>query len=100
MSQEECEAESLFTLIAGSDSTASTIRSILVHTISCPRVYSRLKQEIKDKLDSKDNDIPCPIGIEEVKTMSYIEVGFLSQPRTKVWSSCFLTAHRFTGNCI
>jgi hypothetical protein len=34
-------------IIAGAESTASAIRSILVHVITCPLVYYKLKEEIQ-----------------------------------------------------
>lgn len=72
MTQEECEAEGLFTIIAGTESTAAAIRSILMHTVSCPRVYMKLKAEIRDTL--KNSSITRPISTEQVKNMPYLQV--------------------------
>ena len=46
LTQTECEVEGLFMVVAGTESTASAIRSVLVHTMSTPGVYAQLKAEI------------------------------------------------------
>lgn len=46
LTQTECEVEGLFMVVAGTESTASAIRSVLVHTMATPAVYAQLKAEI------------------------------------------------------
>ncbi|KAL8391490.1 hypothetical protein RB595_010203 [Gaeumannomyces hyphopodioides] len=46
LTQKECEVEGLFMVVAGTESTASAIRSVLVHTMSTPSVHALLKAEI------------------------------------------------------
>ncbi|KAJ5179054.1 cytochrome P450 [Penicillium capsulatum] len=71
MTQAECEAEGLFTIIAGTESTAAAIRSVLIHAISSPRVYAQLKAEIRETL--QNGTISSPISSEQVKNLSYLE---------------------------
>ncbi|KAJ5092657.1 cytochrome P450 [Penicillium alfredii] len=71
LTQAECEAEGLFTIIAGSESTAAAIRSVLVHTISCPRAYMKVKAEIRETLNS--GSVASPISSEQVKGLSYLQ---------------------------
>lgn len=72
LTQAECEAEGLFTIIAGSESTAAAIRSVLVHTISCPRAYMKVKAEIRETLNS--GSVASPISSEQVNGLSYLQV--------------------------
>lgn len=48
LSLEECKSESLVQVIAGSDSTSSTIRMTMLYIISSPRIYLRLQREIDE----------------------------------------------------
>ncbi|KAL1882886.1 Cytochrome P450 monooxygenase aba1 [Diaporthe australafricana] len=71
LSQQECEVEGLFMIIAGSESTASAIRSILVHTMTTPRVYVKLKAEIKAALD--EDTVTSPIQMERALKLPYLQ---------------------------
>ncbi|KAI2832772.1 hypothetical protein CBS12448_6822 [Aspergillus niger] len=71
LTQEECEAEGLFTIIAGTESTAGTIRSILIHILSSPVVYSKLKNEIHDAVQK--GPISSPISNKEVRDLPYLQ---------------------------
>ncbi|KAL8351285.1 hypothetical protein RB598_006187 [Gaeumannomyces tritici] len=46
LTQKECEVEGLFMVVAGTESTASAIRSTLVHTMSTPSVLALLRAEM------------------------------------------------------
>lgn len=48
LSLEECKSESLVQVIAGSDSTSSTIRMTMLYIISSPRIYLRLQRDIDE----------------------------------------------------
>ncbi|KAF4452110.1 hypothetical protein F53441_5043 [Fusarium austroafricanum] len=50
LTKEECEIESIFMFVAGSDTTASVIRAGMLHILATPHVYSRLKQEIANTI--------------------------------------------------
>ncbi|KAI1862759.1 uncharacterized protein JN550_009906 [Neoarthrinium moseri] len=71
LSQKECEVEGLFMIVAGTESTASTIRAILVHTMTSPRVYARLKGEIQAAV--KEGRAANPITIEQAKKLPYLQ---------------------------
>ncbi|KAG4436051.1 Cytochrome P450 monooxygenase aba1 [Cadophora sp. M221] len=71
LTQKECEVEGLFMVIAGTESTASAIRSVLVHTMTCPRVYQKLKAEIDDAV--RMGRVSEPIGIEQAKSLPYLQ---------------------------
>jgi len=59
-------------IVAGSETTASVIRVTVLHIMSSPRVYNRLKQEIKEAL--KDGRVAHqPIRIEEAKRLPYLQ---------------------------
>ncbi len=46
LTQRECETESLFQIIAGSDTTATAIRMTLLYVMTTPRVLGRLRVEV------------------------------------------------------
>ncbi|KAI1755891.1 pisatin demethylase [Xylaria castorea] len=71
LTQDQAEIEGLFMIIAGSDTTASAIRITMLHIMTCPRVYNKLKQEIRDAvIDSK---VSSPIKFEEAKRLPYLQ---------------------------
>ena len=72
MSRNECETEVLFQIIAGSDTTATAIRSTLLHILTAPRVYNALKSEIFAAI--RAGQISDPITNEEAKTLPYLQV--------------------------
>lgn len=74
MNQTECETEGLFMIIAGTESTASAIRSALIHTITSPLVYQKLKQEIRAAV--QDGKVSSPISFSEAKKLPYLQVSF------------------------
>lgn len=72
LTQEQCENEALFMIVAGSETTASVIRVTVLHIMSAPLVYNRLKQEIKEALE--DGRVAHqPIKIEEAKRLPYLQ---------------------------
>lgn len=72
LTQEQCESEALFMIVAGSETTASVIRVTVLHIMSAPLVYNRLKQEIKEALN--DGRVTHqPIRIEEAKRLPYLQ---------------------------
>ncbi|KAI1114168.1 pisatin demethylase [Nemania sp. NC0429] len=71
VTRDQAEIEGLFMIVAGSDSTASAIRVTMLHIMTCPRVYNRLKQEIRDAvINSKASS---PIKFEEAKRIPYLQ---------------------------
>ncbi|KAI1365548.1 pisatin demethylase [Xylaria arbuscula] len=71
LSQDQAEVEGLFMIIAGSDTTASALRITLLHVMTCPHVYRKLKQEIRDAVI--DGKVARPIGFEEAKRLPYLQ---------------------------
>ncbi|KAH8676209.1 cytochrome P450 [Xylariales sp. PMI_506] len=62
----------LFTQItAGSDTSATAMRTTLMHLIGCPRAYSRLKAEIKQAIVS--GAASNPITNDEAKALPYLQ---------------------------
>ncbi|KAK5628847.1 hypothetical protein RRF57_004562 [Xylaria bambusicola] len=71
LTKDQAEAEGLFLIIAGSETTASTLRVTLLNIITCPRVYNKLKQEIRDAV--VDGKVDNPIKFEEAKRLPYLQ---------------------------
>ncbi|KAI1497270.1 pisatin demethylase [Biscogniauxia marginata] len=71
LSRTECEVEGLFMIIAGSDTTAGTLRNTLLHIITCPQVYQRLKEEISHAV--AEGRVSSPIQHEEAKRLPYLQ---------------------------
>ncbi|TLD31295.1 hypothetical protein PspLS_01879 [Pyricularia sp. CBS 133598] len=67
LNQTECEVEGLFMVVAGTESTASAIRSVLVHTMSTPAVYAQLKAEIATAVRSGAASSPIIKNEEAVR---------------------------------
>lgn len=72
LSQTECETEGLFMIIAGTETTASVIRSALIHAMTCPPVYQRLKDEINVAV--QEGSVSKPITFQEAKKLPYLQV--------------------------
>lgn len=58
-------------IIAGGESTASAIRSILVHTMTTPRVYLKLKAETEAALD--EGKVSSPVQIDQALKLPYLQ---------------------------
>lgn len=72
LNQTECETEGLFMIIAGTESTASAIRSALIHTMTSPLVYRRLKDEIQAAV--REGRVSSPIiTMHEAKQLPYLQ---------------------------
>lgn len=72
LTQAQCEVESIFMFVAGSDTTASAIRATLLHILSTPRVYQRLKDEIKAAVNA--GRVSHPITQTEARELPYLQV--------------------------
>ncbi|RYO81973.1 hypothetical protein DL766_003474 [Monosporascus sp. MC13-8B] len=71
LNQKECEVEGLFMVVAGTESTASAIRSVLVHTMTTPGVYGKLQAEIQAALNA--GRASTPITVEQAKKLPYLQ---------------------------
>jgi cytochrome P450 len=85
LSQEECEAEGMLAIIAGSETTASVMRITMLSLLSSPAIYQKLKEVIRDTVQS--GDVSHPITYDQAKAIPYLRV------RTKPHSSFSGTNH-------
>lgn len=65
-------SEALFSMIAGSDTTASAIRATMLYLITTPRVYQKLKQVVTEAVRS--GRVSSPIKQDEAKEIPYLQV--------------------------
>jgi cytochrome P450 len=71
LTKQEAEAETVVQIIAGSDTSATAIRSTLLFIITNPLVYRRLQAEIDAGI--KDGSISSPITHEEARKLPYLQ---------------------------
>ncbi|RBA16038.1 hypothetical protein FPRO05_11888 [Fusarium proliferatum] len=68
---EECQAESLFMFVAGSETTATVIRVILLYIVASPHIYRRLRQEITEAVS--EGRASNPITDVESRQLPYLQ---------------------------
>lgn len=66
-----CLSEILFSITAGSDTAASTIRCTMLYLMSTPRVYNKLKMVVSEAVSR--GVVSSPIKQEEAKAIPYIQ---------------------------
>ncbi|KAH6628872.1 cytochrome P450 [Chaetomium tenue] len=71
LSQRKCETEALIQIIAGSDTTATTIRVVMLYLMSTPRAYQALQGEIDAGI--KAGRISSPVTSAEAQEMPYLQ---------------------------
>ncbi|KAL8283008.1 hypothetical protein RB597_010413 [Gaeumannomyces tritici] len=71
LSRDECKAEGMLQIVAGSDGTATTIRGTMMYLMSTPSAYCRLKREIRHALDS-GLVAGSPITMDESRRLPYL----------------------------
>ncbi|KEY70331.1 hypothetical protein S7711_06807 [Stachybotrys chartarum IBT 7711] len=71
LGQSEAEAESLVQIIAGSDTTASALRTIMTHVATHPIVHGRLLAEIDAGV--AEGRISSPITDSEARQLPYLQ---------------------------
>ncbi|KAL1596981.1 hypothetical protein SLS60_008563 [Paraconiothyrium brasiliense] len=69
--QKQIEAELLLQIIAGSDTTASAIRSTLLRLLTSPRVLTKLRAEVDAAV--ADGRVSNPIQQKESKDLPYLQ---------------------------
>ncbi|CAF3475917.1 unnamed protein product [Fusarium graminearum] len=67
----EAQAETLFLFIAGSDTTAAAIRVTMFYIISSPRVYQKLKKEIRKAIH--EGRASSPITVAQARELPYLQ---------------------------
>lgn len=75
LSVDEIKTETILQLIAGSDTTATAIRTTMLYLMTCPRAYARVKEEIKDAIAA---GAAHPVAHDQAKKLSYLQVGLTS----------------------
>ncbi|KAG8160898.1 hypothetical protein KVR01_009162 [Diaporthe batatas] len=73
LSPGECMSEALFSMVAGSDTTAAAIRATMLYLITTPRVYQKMKQVVEEAVHS--GRVSNPIKQAEAKEIPYLQVG-------------------------
>ncbi|KAK8035281.1 cytochrome P450 monooxygenase [Apiospora rasikravindrae] len=81
LDQEDCNAEVVFQIIAGADTTATAIRATLLYIIAIPRVYSRLQAEIDAGI--REGRISDEITLQEAKALPYLQA--VIQEGLRIW---------------
>ncbi|KAK7911455.1 hypothetical protein PG985_013936 [Apiospora marii] len=81
LDQEDCNAEVVFQIIAGADTTATAVRATLLHIIGIPRVYNRLQAEIDAGI--REGRISEEITIHEAKALPYLQA--VIQEGLRIW---------------
>ncbi|KND88036.1 Pisatin demethylase [Tolypocladium ophioglossoides CBS 100239] len=75
LSQKDTEAEALVQIIAGSDTTATAIRSTMLFIITSPQVYIRFRAEIDTAI--REGRISSPITNSEAQAFEYLQAVIL-----------------------
>ncbi|SPO06232.1 related to pisatin demethylase (cytochrome P450) [Cephalotrichum gorgonifer] len=71
LTQEEASGEALLQVMAGSDTSATTIRMVLLNLLSTPRAYQRLRKEIDDAIEA--GKISSPVKNTEGMELPYLQ---------------------------
>jgi cytochrome P450 len=71
LSQEDASREALLNVVAGSDTTATTIRMIMLSLLGNPGAYRRLQREIDDNIAS--GHVSSPIKDSEARQLPYLQ---------------------------
>ncbi|KAL9113883.1 MAG: hypothetical protein Q9227_002017 [Pyrenula ochraceoflavens] len=71
LTKEEAQGELLVAVIAGSDTTATAIRSTLLFLMTFPSTYQTLKAELKKGI--REDAISCPIQASEARNLPYLQ---------------------------
>lgn len=71
LDQEEASGEALLQVVAGSDTSASTIRIVMLHLTSNPPAYRRLQADIDDAIAA--GRISSPVKDAEARRLPYLQ---------------------------
>ena len=71
LSQEEAAGEALLQIVAGSDTSAGTIRAIMLMMVTNPAVYKKLQHEIDEGIAT--GKVSSPITDTEARRMPYLQ---------------------------
>ncbi|KAK4183986.1 Pisatin demethylase [Podospora australis] len=68
---EEAQGEAILQVVAGSDTSASTIRAVMLHLLSNPPAYKKLQAEIDEAIAT--GKISSPIKDSEARNLPYLQ---------------------------
>ncbi|TPX14017.1 uncharacterized protein E0L32_000411 [Thyridium curvatum] len=71
LTRRQCETEALFQVMAGSDTTATAIRTTMLYIMTTPHIYTKLLQEISNAI--RDGKASKPITSAEAENLPYIQ---------------------------
>ncbi|XEU99296.1 hypothetical protein FSHL1_004583 [Fusarium sambucinum] len=71
LSEGDAQSEALFVFVAGSDTTAAALRVTLFYVISSPRIYRKLKDEIRKAID--EGRASSPITLAQARELPYLQ---------------------------
>ncbi|KAI1302524.1 cytochrome P450 [Xylaria venustula] len=71
MTRRECELELAIQVPAGSETSTTAIRGIMLHLLSSPQVYKKLQDEITTGIE--EGCISSPITNEEARRLPYLQ---------------------------
>lgn len=81
LDQAEASRESLLNVVAGSDTTATTIRVMMLNLLSNPVAYRKLQKEIDDGI--RLGNISSPITDAEARKLPYLQAAIKEGLRIK-----------------
>ncbi|KAJ3528911.1 hypothetical protein NM208_g9996 [Fusarium decemcellulare] len=81
LDQEEASRESLLNVVAGSDTSATTIRLIMLSLLSNPIAYRKLQNEVDAGIKSRN--ISSPITDAEARNLPYLQASIQEGLRIK-----------------
>jgi cytochrome P450 len=71
LTQEEASGEALLQVVAGSDTSAGTIRAVMLNILTHPTMYLKLKKEIDEGIAA--GTISSPIKDTEARELPYLQ---------------------------
>lgn len=71
LTQEEASREALLNVIAGADTTATTMRVVMLHLLSNPAVYLKLRAEIDEAI--RQGRVSSPVTDPEARQLPYLQ---------------------------
>ncbi|ORY58587.1 cytochrome P450 [Pseudomassariella vexata] len=71
VSRRDCQAEALFQIIAGSDTTATAMRGTMLNLMTAPHAYYTLQQEIDDAIAK--GAVSNPAKADEGRQLPYLQ---------------------------
>lgn len=71
LTKEEAEGEALVNIIAGSDTTATAIRTTMLYLMSSPQVYRELVHEVRTA--AAEGRLSTPITDEQARSLPYLQ---------------------------